>query len=165
MCSIVRRLFTILALLGLCAVGGGFVYQAAAVERDYRSLVARGDAALAAGQTFEAIEAYSGAIGLRPASMLAHLRRGETYRQRGDLEAAVRDFRRAATLDRRTPCRTSIAAARASRKPMRRAGETVAPSGLARASTPSRAVAAVRPMISGSVRRNVPTGEWGIWAS
>ncbi len=99
MCSIVRRLFTILALLGMCAVGGGFVYQAAAVERDYRSLVARGDAALAAGQTFEAIEAYSGAIALRPASMLAHLRRGETYRQRGDLEAAVRDFRRAATLD------------------------------------------------------------------
>ena len=35
-------------------------------------------------QTFGAIEAYSGAIALRPDSMLAHLRRGETYQRRGD---------------------------------------------------------------------------------
>ena len=34
-------------------------------------------------QTFGAIEAYSGAIALRPESMLAHLRRGETYRRAG----------------------------------------------------------------------------------
>ena len=31
--------------------------------------------------------------------MLAHLRRGETYQRRGDLEAAARDFRTAAALD------------------------------------------------------------------
>ena len=45
---------------------------------------------------FGAIEAYSGAIALRPDSMLAHLRRGETYQRRGDLDAAARDFRTAA---------------------------------------------------------------------
>ncbi len=95
----VKRLLTITALLGLCGVTAGFAYQAAARERDYRALVARGDAALSGEHTFEAIEAYSGAIALRPGSMLAHLRRGETYRRRGDLEAAARDFRRAATID------------------------------------------------------------------
>ncbi len=99
MCSVVKRLLAVMALLGLCAVAAGFAYQAAARERDYRALVARGDAALAGDHPFEAIEAYSGAIALRPASMLAHLRRGETYRRRGDLEAAARDFRRAATID------------------------------------------------------------------
>ena len=50
-------------------------------------------------QTLAAIEDYSGAIVLRPDSMLAHLRRGETYRQRGDLDDAARDFREAASLD------------------------------------------------------------------
>ena len=50
-------------------------------------------------QTFAAIEAYSGAIARRPDSMLAHLRRGQTYQRRGELEAAARDFQRAAILD------------------------------------------------------------------
>jgi tetratricopeptide (TPR) repeat protein len=35
--------------------------------------------------------------------MLAHLRRGESYRRRGELEAATRDFRAAATLDPAAP--------------------------------------------------------------
>jgi uncharacterized circularly permuted ATP-grasp superfamily protein len=34
----------------------------------------------------------------RPDSMLAHLRLGETYQRRGDLEEAVREFRTAAAL-------------------------------------------------------------------
>src|SRR6185503_9922763 len=50
-------------------------------------------------QTFGAIEAYSGAIALRPDSMLPHLRRGEAYQRRGELEEAARDFRAAAALD------------------------------------------------------------------
>ena len=50
-------------------------------------------------QTFPAIEAYSGAVALRPDAMLPRLRRGEAYRRRGDLDAAVRDFREAAALD------------------------------------------------------------------
>ena len=77
-------------------------YQVAARQRDYRTLVMRGDAALRDDQTFAAIEAYSGALALRPDSMLAYLRRGETYRHRadrGDLEAAAHDFRKAADLD------------------------------------------------------------------
>jgi tetratricopeptide (TPR) repeat protein len=95
----VKRTFAVMVLLALTAVGGAVAYQAAALERAYRALLSRGDAAARDDQTFGAIEAYSGAIALRPDSMLAHLRRGETYRQRGDLEAAARDFRRAAALD------------------------------------------------------------------
>ena len=88
-----------LVLLTAAGVGGAWTYQAAARDRDYRVLLGRGDAALRDEQTFAAIEAYSGAIALRPDSMLAHLRRGETYQRRGDLEAAARDFQTAAILD------------------------------------------------------------------
>lgn len=82
----------------LAAVGAALAYQATAREEQYRRLLGQGDAALAAADTFGAIEAYSGAIALRPDSMLAHLRRGETYHRRGDLEASARDLRRAASL-------------------------------------------------------------------
>ena len=94
-----KRAWLVIVLLVPAAVGGVLVYQAAARDRDYRTFVARGDAALRDEQTFGAIEAYSGAIALRPESMLAHLRRGETYQRRGDVDAAVRDFRTAARLD------------------------------------------------------------------
>ena len=86
----------ILAALGIAAA---VAYQVAARERDYRALVARGDTALHDDQAFAAIEAYSGAIALRPDSVLAHLRRGEAYRRRGELDEAARDFRTAASLD------------------------------------------------------------------
>lgn len=94
-----KRALIAMALLAVAAVGGAVVYESAGREQDYRALLARGDAALAGGQTFAAIEDYSGAIALRPDAMLARLRRGETYRQRGDLEAAAKDFRAAADLD------------------------------------------------------------------
>jgi tetratricopeptide (TPR) repeat protein len=84
------------------AVVATVVYQAAAQQRSYETLIARGDAALRNDQTFAAIEAYSGAIERRPGSMLAYLRRGETYQRRGDrgdLDLAARDFRTAASLD------------------------------------------------------------------
>ena len=95
-----RALFA-LSVLALAAIGGVVAYQAAA-QRNYSALLIRGDNALRDDQTFSAIEAYSGAIALRPNSMLAYLRRGQTYQRRGDrgdLEAAARDFRRAARLD------------------------------------------------------------------
>ena len=95
------RAILVISLLAV-AVGGTVVYQAAARQQAYQNLIVRGDAALRDGQTFAAIEAYSGAIELRPSSMLAYLRRGETYRQRGDrgdLDLAARDLRTAATLD------------------------------------------------------------------
>ncbi len=95
-----KRTAALLGLLLLAAVWVGLAYlEAVARERDYRNLINSGDAALQEDQTFQAIEAYSNAIYLRPDSMLAHLRRGETYQRRGDLEAAARDFQGAADLD------------------------------------------------------------------
>src|SRR2546428_4852727 len=88
-----------MVVLAATAVGAAMAYQTAARQRDYRALLARGDAALRDEQTLGAIEAYSGAIALRPDSMLAHLRLGETYQRRGDVEEAAREFRRAAGLD------------------------------------------------------------------
>ena len=91
-----------MTLLALTGVGAALAYQAAARQRDYSALLTHGDTALHDDQTFSAIEAYSGAIALRPDSMLAHLRRGQTYQRRGDrgdLDAAARDFRQAAALD------------------------------------------------------------------
>ena len=96
-----KRAIFALAVLALALVGGAAAYQAVA-QRNYSMLLTRGDSALRDDQTFNAIEAYSGAIALRPDSMLAYLRRGQTYQRRGDrgdLEAAARDFRTAASLD------------------------------------------------------------------
>jgi tetratricopeptide (TPR) repeat protein len=93
-----KRFLAVVVVLGMSAVGAASAYQFAR-QRDYRKLLTRGDAALRDDQTFSAIEAYSGAIALRSDSMLAYLRRGETYRRRGDLDAAARDFRKAATVD------------------------------------------------------------------
>lgn len=94
-----KRTFTVLALLAVVGIGAAIVYQASARERDYRLLLAQGDAALRTDEIFTAIEAYSGAIALRPDSMVAHLRRGETYRRRHDLDNAARDFRMAVSID------------------------------------------------------------------
>lgn len=97
-----KRLIVGLALLALVAVSAAVAYQAAARQREYSELLTRGDSALRDDQTFGAIEGYSGAIALRPGSMLAYLRRGQTYQRRGDsgdLDAAARDFRTAAALD------------------------------------------------------------------
>ena len=77
--------------------------QAGEREREYLRLIDHGDAALSRGQTFVAIEAYSGAIVLKRGSMLAYLKRGEAHQRRGDtpetLGAALRDLRTAADLD------------------------------------------------------------------
>jgi tetratricopeptide (TPR) repeat protein len=97
----VKRAVFALAVLILAAAGGVAAYQAIA-QRNYSILLTRGDSALRDDLAVNAIEAYSGAIALRPDSMLAYLRRGQTYQrrgERGDLDAAARDFRTAATLD------------------------------------------------------------------
>jgi tetratricopeptide (TPR) repeat protein len=97
----VKRSIFALAVLALALAGGVAAYQTVA-QRNYSALLTRGDTALRDDQTFNAIEAYSGAIALRPDSMLAFLRRGQTYLRRGDrgdVEAAARDFRTAAALD------------------------------------------------------------------
>lgn len=82
-------------LVAVALVTGNAVVR----ERDYQTLMARGEAALSAGQTYQAIEAYSGAITLRDSAMIAYLKRGEAYRQRGESGAALRDLRVAARLD------------------------------------------------------------------
>ena len=94
-----RRYF--LAFVGLAVVGAAsaIVYGAYATDREYARLIALGDEAARADQPFQALEAYSGAIALRPESMLAHLKRGRMYRERGESDAAARDLRRAVELD------------------------------------------------------------------
>ena len=96
----------IIVLAGLAAAG---ILADQAVERDtdYHRLIDEGDAALSHGQTFVAIEKYSGAIALKNDSMLAYLKRGEAHQRRGDtsetLAAALRDLRTAADLQPGAP--------------------------------------------------------------
>ncbi|HUR35163.1 MAG TPA: tetratricopeptide repeat protein [Vicinamibacterales bacterium] len=94
-----KRALVLTALLAIAAVGGALAYRSAARDRSYRALLASGEAALAADDTLAAVEDFSGAIAVRPDAMLPRLRRGETYRLRGDLDVAARDFRAAAALD------------------------------------------------------------------
>ena len=92
--------FVVLAAFGAL---GAVLYDAAATDREYARLIAVGDQAGMEDRPFEALEAYSGAIALRPESMLAHLKRGRMYRERGELDAAARDLRRAVSLDPTAP--------------------------------------------------------------
>jgi tetratricopeptide (TPR) repeat protein len=88
-----------ITLLLVLAVLGAVTYEVIARDRDYQGWLARGDRSLAEEHALDAIEAYGGAVGLRPDSMLARLRRGQAHERRGDLEAAVHDFQAAAELD------------------------------------------------------------------
>jgi tetratricopeptide (TPR) repeat protein len=72
-------------------------------EREFRRLIAAGDLAVAEDRTFEGIEAFSGAITLKGDSMLAFLKRGDTYRRREEFRAALRDLRQATALDPTAP--------------------------------------------------------------
>ena len=87
--------------VAMTVVAAGLIVAGVAFHRDvrYRDLVASGNRALSTDQTFAAIEAFSGAIALKGDSMVAYLRRGEAYRKRGELDAAVRDLRSAIRLD------------------------------------------------------------------
>jgi tetratricopeptide (TPR) repeat protein len=94
----VKRVLAGLVLLGLSAAGV-YGYTLNERERSYRQWIADGDAALARNDTFAAIEAFSGAITLKQEAMLGYLKRGQTYRRRGEYVAAIRDLRRASELD------------------------------------------------------------------
>jgi len=91
------------AVLGVAAsalvLAATLVWLDARQERDYRHLMADGDRAAAAGATSDAIEAFSGALALKPDSMSARLKRGDTYLRRGELDSAVRDLADAVALD------------------------------------------------------------------
>jgi tetratricopeptide (TPR) repeat protein len=86
-------------VVSAAAVAGVLAYSAQATEREFDRLIAAGDEAVVAERSFHAIEAYSGAITLRPDSVIAHLKRGAVYHTRAELEAALRDLRRATELD------------------------------------------------------------------
>ena len=94
----VKRVMAGLFLLGLSAAGV-YGYTLSERERTYRQLIADGDAALARDNTGAAIEAFSGAITLKDDSMVGYLKRGQTYRRRGEFVAAIRDLRRASEID------------------------------------------------------------------
>ena len=88
------------AISGAILVAGAvFAWNAVRQEREFRRLIAAGDAAITRDQTYEAIEAFSGALALKHDSMLAYLKRGDSYRRRGELSAALRDLREASALD------------------------------------------------------------------
>ena len=90
----------VLAALAMAAV---LANQAVDRDRQYHRLIVEGDEALSRDQSFVAVEAYSGAIALKPDSMLAYLKRGEAHQRRADspdlLVAALRDLRTPAALD------------------------------------------------------------------
>jgi tetratricopeptide (TPR) repeat protein len=90
-------------LLLLIAAGALYGYTATRRERAYRLQVAQGEAALARDEAFAAIEAFSGAILVKPGSMLGYLRRGEAYRKHGELTEALKDLRHASLLDPKAP--------------------------------------------------------------
>ena len=75
-----KRPLLVILLAAVVGLGGIVAWTAVSRDREYRRLIAAGDAALAGDQAFQAIEAFSGAIALNHDSMLAYLRRGETYR-------------------------------------------------------------------------------------
>jgi len=89
----------VIALAVSVALVGILAWQAVGRQREFSRLIADGDRALAKDEAVLAVEAFSGAITLRPNSMLAYLKRGDAYRRSGDSRNALRDLRRAAELD------------------------------------------------------------------
>jgi tetratricopeptide (TPR) repeat protein len=94
----VKRVLAGLFLLGLSGAGV-YGYTLSERERTYRQKIADGDAAVARDNTGAAIEAFSGAITLKDDSMVGYLKRGQVYRRRGEVAAAIRDLRRASEID------------------------------------------------------------------
>ncbi len=98
-----KRLLVVSVGLIALTVGIVIAWYSARQDGEFQRLIAAGDAALAQDETYGAIEAFSGALVLRSDSMLAYLKRGDAYRRRGELSAALRDLREAAALDPAAP--------------------------------------------------------------
>ena len=92
-----RGIAAVALLLAVLAVVYG--YTMTRRERLYRQHVVRGDYALARGDTFAAMSAFTDALALKPASMLGYLKRGEARYRRGELDAAAADLERASAQD------------------------------------------------------------------
>ena len=92
------KLALAVASLVALAVASAFAVQQLNRGDQFRALMTSGDQALAAGNSYEAIAAYSGAIALRPDSMAPHLRRGKAYETQRRQDEAIRDYIDAARL-------------------------------------------------------------------
>src|SRR5262245_59326665 len=93
------------AIVGLMAVvaAGVLLVEHATGERRYALLLRSGQEALDSGNSYAAIEAFSGALTLRPRSMVAYFHRGEAYRAQHRDDEAVRDFKAAMRLAPEAP--------------------------------------------------------------
>jgi tetratricopeptide (TPR) repeat protein len=89
-----RRTLALAALILIVAMGVLLVEQANG-DRKYARLLQTGQEALDSGNGYAAIEAFSGALTLRPRSMVAYFHRGEAYRLEQREDEALRDFRAA----------------------------------------------------------------------
>ncbi len=87
-----RRSTVVTAAVSALTAGLVLAWTTIGQDRAFRSLMAQGDAALAAGDTSGAVAAFSGALGVQPDSVVAHLKRGDAYRRRGELESALGDL-------------------------------------------------------------------------
>ncbi len=92
-----------LAALALLVAMGVVALQRLEQDRRYRQLLADGERALSDGQTYQAIELFSGALTLRPHSMVAYYRRGGAYAKERLHDKAERDLREAARLSPTAP--------------------------------------------------------------
>jgi tetratricopeptide (TPR) repeat protein len=98
-----RRTALVVVLVAATGVAGALLYSALHTEQEFDRLIVAGDQAVANAQPFLAIEAYSGAVALKPDSMLAHLKRGAVYQAQGELGAALRDLRQSSDNDPSAP--------------------------------------------------------------
>jgi len=93
----VRWMLALIAVLAVAA-GGVVIVQRLDRDRQYRRLLAEGEQALQTGSIYTAIEDFSGALALRPDSMVAYYRRGEAYHADHHDDWAIRDLREASRL-------------------------------------------------------------------
>jgi tetratricopeptide (TPR) repeat protein len=98
-----RRTFLVLLLVAAGAVAAALGVSAYASEQEFERLVTVGDVAMAEDQPSAAVEAFSGAIALKPESMLGYLKRGQAYLARAEWVSALRDLDRATELDPTAP--------------------------------------------------------------
>src|SRR5688572_22008722 len=98
-----KRSVVLVSAAGALVAAGLVVSLQVRQEREFRRLVAVGEQALDEDETFVDIEAFSGALALKNGSMLAYLKRGDTYRRRGEYAKALRDLREAVRLDPTAP--------------------------------------------------------------
>ncbi len=80
---------------GTLVAGTAAIVERLDSQRQYRRLLTTGEQALGDGDTFAAIEAFSGALALRPESMAAYYRRGEAYRAQNRGDEALTNLREA----------------------------------------------------------------------